>query len=263
VGGISGRTTLAGEGLQHQDGHGHLFACAVPNLKAYDPAFAYEMAVIVRDGLYRMYEKQENLIYYVTMMNEFYPMPPMPEGVKDGILKGMYRFRPSSVKGPKAHLLASGAILNEAIKAAEILESRYGVAADTWSVTSYKELYIDGTATDRWNMLHPGDEPKPCYVQQCFEGDGGAFVAASDYVKALACSIAKWLPGRLTALGTDGYGRSDSRSALRNYFEVDARHIALAALQSLAAEGQVQMDVARKAIDDLEINPDKVDPVNV
>ncbi len=263
VGGISGRTTLAGEGLQHQDGHGHLFACAVPNLKAYDPAFAYEMAVIVRDGLYRMYEKQENLIYYVTMMNEFYPMPPMPEGVKDGILKGMYRVRPSNVKGPKTHLLAGGAILNEAIKAAEILESRYGVAADTWSVTSYKELYIDGIETDRWNMLHPGDKTKLSYVQQCFEEDRGVFVAASDYVKALACSIAKWLPGHLTALGTDGYGRSDSRSALRNYFEVDARHVALAALQSLAAEGRVQVDVVKKAVTDLEIDPDKVDPVNV
>jgi pyruvate dehydrogenase E1 component len=263
VGGISGRTTLAGEGLQHQDGHGHLFACAVPNLKAYDPAFAYEMAVIVREGLYRMYEKQENLIYYVTMMNEFYPMPPMPEGVRDGILKGMYRFRASSVKGPKAHLLASGAILNEAIKAAEILESRYGVAADTWSVTSYKELYIDGIGTDRWNMLHPGDKPRPCYVQQCFEGDEGVFVAASDYVKALACSIAKWLPGRLTALGTDGYGRSDGRSALRNYFEVDARHIALAALQSLAAEGHVQIQVVERAIEDMEIDAAKVNPVSV
>ncbi len=263
VGGISGRTTLAGEGLQHQDGHGHLFACAVPGLKAYDPAFAYEMAVIMRDGLYRMYEKQENLIYYITMMNEFYPMPPMPEGVRDGILKGMYRFRASSVKGPKAHLLASGAILNEAIKAAEILESRYGVAADTWSVTSYKELYTDGIAADRWNMLHPGDKPRPSYVQQCFEGNEGVFVAASDYVKALACSIAKWLPGRLTALGTDGYGRSDSRSALRNYFEVDARHIALAALQSLAAEGRVQIQVVEKAIVDMEIDAAKVDPVNV
>jgi pyruvate dehydrogenase E1 component len=263
IGGISGRTTLAGEGLQHQDGHGHLFACAVPNLKAYDPAFAYEMAVIVRDGLYRMYEKQENLIYYITMMNEFYPQPAMPEGVKDGILRGMYRFRSSNVKGPKVHLLASGAILNEAIKAAELLESRYGVAADTWSVTSFKELYIDGTATDRWNMLHPADKPKACYVQQCFEGNKGVFVAASDYVKALPCSIAKWLPGRLTVLGTDGYGRSDGRSALRNYFEVDARHIALAALQLFAAEGQVKIEVVQRAIEDLEIDTAKVDPVNV
>jgi pyruvate dehydrogenase E1 component len=263
IGGISGRTTLAGEGLQHQDGQSHHFACAVPNLKAYDPAFAYELAVIVRDGLYRMYEKQENLIYYITMMNEFYAMPPMPEGVRDGILKGMYRFRASTVKGPKAHLLASGTILNEAVKAAEILESRYGVAVETWSVTSYKELYLDGIQTDRWNMLHPGGKPRSCYVQRCFEGNEGVFVGACDYVKALVCSIAKWLPGRLTALGTDGYGRSDGRSALRNYFEVDARHIALAALQSLAAEGRVQIQVVKRAIEDLEIDSDKVDPVNV
>jgi len=263
VGGISGRTTLAGEGLQHQDGQSHHFAFAVPNIKAYDPAFAYELAVIVRDGLYRMYDKQENLVYYITMMNEFYPMPAMPQGVRDGILKGMYKFRISSVTGPRAHLLGSGAILNEANKAAEILESRYGVAADTWSVTSYKELYTDGSAVDRWNMLHPGGKPKQCYVQQCFEGEKGIFVAATDYVKALPCSIAKWLPGRLTALGTDGYGRSDSRSALRNYFEVDARHITLAALHALAAEGRLDVEVAKKAAVDLDIDPDKVDPATI
>jgi len=265
MGGISGRTTLAGEGLQHQDGHSHHFAYAVPNLKAYDPAFAYELAVIVRDGLHRMYEKQENWIYYITMMNELYPMPPMPEGVEDGILKGIYKYKAPVIEHPKAraHLLGSGTILNETIKAAEILESRYSVAADVWSVTSYKELYTDGLKTDRWNMLHPGDEPKKCYLQRCFSEDEGVFVAASDYLKSLPCSIAKWLPGRLVALGTDGYGRSDTREALRDYFEVDARHIAMATLQALVAEGSLEPKVTEKAVTDLDIDPEKVSPVTV
>jgi pyruvate dehydrogenase E1 component len=187
----------------------------------------------------------------------------MPEGARDGILRGIYKFRPSATQGPKVHLLGSGAILNEVIKAAGILESQYGVSADTWSVTSYKELYADGSATDRGNMLHPGDKPRTCYLQQCFEDAGGVFVAASDYLKALPCSIAKWLPGHLTALGTDGYGRSDTRTALRDYFAVDARHIALASLQALAAEGRVEMKVAKKAVSELNIDPDKVDPVTV
>jgi len=265
MGGIAGKTTLSGEGLQHQDGHSHHFAYAVPNLKAYDPAFAYEMAVIVRDGLHRMYEKQENLIYYITMMNELYPMPPMPEGVEDGILKGIYKYRTSSIEKPKgkAQLLGSGAILNEAIKAAEILESKYSVAADVWSVTSYKELYTDCLETDRWNMLHAGDEKKKCYLQKCFPQDSGVFVAASDYLKSLPCSIAKWLPGRLTALGTDGYGRSDTREALRDYFEVDARHITLATLQALADEGKLERKVVEKAVADLDIDADKINPVTV
>ena len=265
IGGIAGRTTLAGEGLQHQDGHSHHFALAVPSLKAYDPAFAYELAVIVRDGLHRMYDRGEDLIYYITMMNEFYPMPPMPGGVEEGILKGLYRFRECPVKQPKAraNLLGSGAILNEAVKAAEILQSRYDVAADVWSVTSYKELYTDALETDRWNMLHPTDEPRQCYLRRCFAGDTGIFVAASDYLRALPCSVAKWLPGPLTALGTDGYGRSDSRDALRNYFEVDARHIALAALRLLAVENRIDRAVVGKAVDDLDIDPDKVDPMTI
>ncbi len=265
IGGISGKTTLAGEGLQHQDGHSHHFYYSVPSLKTYDPAFAYELAVIIRDGIYRMYEKQENIFYYVTMMNEFYEMPPMPEGVKEGILKGMYKYKASSKDGneKKVTLLGSGAILNEAARAQQILESQYGVSADLWSVTSYKELYTDGTETDRWNMLHPGEEPKLCYVQRCFENAETVFVAATDYVKTLPCSIAKWLPGRLIALGTDGYGRSESRAALRDYFEVDARCIALAALQALAGEGKIDRQVPEKAIKDLQIDPEKVNPATV
>jgi pyruvate dehydrogenase E1 component len=265
VGGISGRTTLAGEGLQHQDGHSHHLYYSVPNLKAYDPAFAYELAVIVREGLCRMYEKQENLFYYITMMNEFYEMPPMPEGVREGILKGIYRYKASgqSDTKAKANLLAGGAILNEAVRAQEILQSKYGVAADVWSVTSYKELYADGLQTERWNMLHPGETQRLSYVQQCFEGQDAVFVAASDYLKSLPCSIAKWLPGRMIPLGTDGYGRSDSRAALRDYFEVDARFIALAALYALAAQGKIKPETPQKALKDLDVNPEKVDPMLV
>jgi pyruvate dehydrogenase E1 component len=189
----------------------------------------------------------------------------MPDGVREGILKGIYRYKASELddSNVKAHLFGSGTILNEAIKAGEILESKYAVAADVWSVTSYKELYMDALETDRWNMLHPSDKPRQCYLQRCLEGAKGCFVAASDYLKALPCSIAKWLPGRLTVLGTDGYGRSDSRAALRDYFEVDSRHIALAALQTLAAEDRLEPKVVKKAIVDLNIDPEKVSPVTV
>jgi pyruvate dehydrogenase E1 component len=265
IGGISGRTTLAGEGLQHQDGQSHHFFYSVPNLKAYDPAFAYELAVIVRDGLYRMYEKQENIFYYITIMNEFYEMPPMPEGVKDGILKGIYKYKASEQNAGKANvnLLASGAILNEAVKAQEILQSKYSVAADVWSVTSYKELYTDGLETDRWNMLHPAQKPKRSYLHQCFKDRETVFVAASDYLKSLPCSIAKWIPGRMIALGTDGYGRSDGRDALRDYFEVDARFITVAALFALASEGKIKLDIPKKAVVDFDIDPDKVNPIYV
>ncbi|MHC4725769.1 MAG: pyruvate dehydrogenase (acetyl-transferring), homodimeric type [Planctomycetota bacterium] len=265
LGGISGRTTLSGEGLQHQDGHSHHVLYSIPNLKAYDPAFAYELAVIVREGLYMMYQKQENIFYYITMMNEFYEMPQMPDGVKDGILKGIYKYKPSDKKNyeAKAILLGSGAILNEAIRAQDILESKYSVAADVWSVTSYKELYTNGLETDRWNILHPFEERKSTYIQQCFESNDNVFVAASDYLKALPCSIAKWLPGSLVALGTDGYGRSDSRAALRNYFEVDARFIALAALYALASEGKIKPDTPIQAAKDLDVDPEKVNAMFV
>ncbi len=260
IGGISGKTTLSGEGLQHQDGHSHQFYYSIPNLKAYDPAFAYELAVIVREGLHRMYEKQENIFYYITMMNEFYEMPPMPEGVEDGILKGMYKYKASEQgdKKAKAKLLAGGAILNEAVKAQQILQSDYDVTADVWSVTSYKELYSDGVVTDRWNMLHPDKKPKLSYVEQCFEKEDAVFVAASDYLKSLPCSIAKWVPGRMVALGTDGYGRSDGRAALRHYFEVDERSIALATLYALAAEGKIETEVPGKAVKDLDVDPEKI-----
>lgn len=263
IGGISGRTTLAGEGLQHQDGHSHLFYFALPHVKAYDPAFAYELAVIVRDGLRRMLKEQENLLYYVTMMNEFYEHPSMPEGAEDGILKGLYRLRPAENNQAQVTLFGSGAILNEVLQAQQILQSKYGVSADIWSVTSYKELYIDCIEADRFNLLHPDQPPQKTYLQQCFEGDQHTFVAASDYVRALPCSIAKWLPGKLVALGTDGFGRSDTRAALRSYFAVDAAHITLAALQALADENKIDRSVAQKAIGELEINPDAISPTSV
>jgi pyruvate dehydrogenase E1 component len=263
IGGTSGRTTLMGEGLQHQDGHSHLLAYPVPNLKTYDPAFAYELAVIIRDGIYRMYEKRENILYYITATNEFYKMPPMPEGTKEGILKGIYRYKKSELKDTKlkAHLWGSGSIFNEVLKAQKILEEKYNVSADVWSVTSYKELYRDAIDAERWNMLNPDKEPRTPYISRCFADENGVFVAASDYVKALPASIAKWVPGRLVALGTDGFGRSDTREALRDFFEVDYRYIALAALHALAGEKQIETSVVEKAIEELEINPEKLNPL--
>jgi len=263
IGGTSGRTTLMGEGLQHQDGHSHLLTYPVPNLVTYDPAYAYEMAIIIQDGISRMYEKQENIFYYITAMNEFYAMPPMPEGSKEGILKGIYKFRSSETKAKKAkvNLLGSGTILNEAVKAQAILQDKYGVAADVWSVTSYKELYKDAINTERWNYLHPEQKRKVPYITNALADAGDIFIAASDYVKALPASIANWVPGHFTILGTDGFGRSDSRAALRDFFEVDARYIALAALYSLMREKKIGGEVVKKAIKDLEIDPEKLDPV--
>jgi pyruvate dehydrogenase E1 component len=265
VGATSGRTTLAGEGLQHQDGHSHLLAYTVPNLVTYDPAFAYELAVIIRDGIHRMYTQQEDLFYYLTVANENYAMPPMPDGddVKEGILKGMYRYKKSDKPNAKfrAQLFGSGAILNEALKAQEMLEERYDVAADVWSVTSYKELRRDGLEVERWNILHPTEKPRAPYVSQCLADAPGALVAASDYVKALPDSIARWCPRPLLSLGTDGFGRSDSRRALRDFFEVDARYITLATLTALAREGEIAFDDVEEAMHDLEIDPAKPNPM--
>ncbi len=262
IGGTSGRTTLAGEGLQHQDGHSHVLALAVPNLRCYDPAFAYEIAVIIEDGLQRMYRDQESLFYYLTVMNEPYAQPPMPKHAREGILKGMYLFRPSDDRRAKlrAQLLGSGAILPEALKAQEILAEKYGVAADVWSVTSYKELYRDGQAAERWNMLHPDKKPRVPYVTEITRNAQGVFVAATDYLKVLPNLIQRWLPRPLFALGTDGFGRSETRAALRNFFEVDARFITLATLTALARKGQLDLKVAVQAIRDLDIDPEKADP---
>jgi pyruvate dehydrogenase E1 component len=235
----------------------------MPNCTAYDPAFAYELAVVLEDGMRRMLEDEEDLIYYVTVENEPYEMPPMPADCRDGILRGLYRFRQSKVDGgrPRAALLGSGAILNETIQAAQMLEDRYGIAADVWSATSYKNLHRDGLEAERRNRLHPEAEAEPPYVTRCLGDDLDVVVAASDYVKALPHSIARWIPAPLEALGTDGFGRSEGRRELRDFFEVDARHIVAATLSRLAREGKVKANVAAKAFRDLEIDPERPDPV--
>lgn len=262
VGGTAGRTTLSGEGLQHQDGNSQVLAYPVPNLIAYDPTFAYELAVIIQDGIRRMYVDQEDVFYYITAMNEPWAQPPMPEGVREGILKGMYLFKKSEMKDAKLHaqLFGSGAIMLEVLKAQEILEKQYGVASDAWSVPSYKELYKDGNACERWNVLHPGEPARLPYVTQMTKDAPGVFVAATDYLKALPESISQWLPRPLISLGTDGFGRSEGRAALRDFFEVDAAHIVLAALSALLREGQVKPDFVQKAIHELGINPDRPNP---
>ncbi len=267
LGGTAGRTTLNGEGLQHQDGHSHLLAYPVPNLITYDPAFAFELATIIQDGIRRMYVEKEEIFYYLTVMNEAWEMPAMPEGVHEGILRGLYRFKRSEKKDTKlsANLFGSGAMMIQVLAAQTILEEKYGVAADVWSITSYKELYKDGNATDRWNMLHPGETPRVAYVTKALSeaAKDSVFVAASDYVKALPESISQWFPGKLVSLGTDGFGRSESREALRDFFEVDDRFIVLATLSALAQQGRIKPDVVKKAIKDLGINADKPNPMTV
>jgi len=263
LGGTSGRTTLSGEGLQHQDGNSHILALPVPNLRAYDPAYAYEIAVILQDGIKRMYIDGENIFYYITVMNEPYVMPAMPAGAREGILKGMYKFKPTTNKKSKlkAQLFGSGAILNEVVRAQEILEQKYGVASDVWSVTSYKALYTDGIEVERWNRLHPTQKPRVPYVTQCIGDAQGVFVAATDYLKTLPNMISKWMPRRMATLGTDGFGRSEGRASLRDFFEVDAKFIVLAALHELALDGKIEASVVEKAISELGINPEKWNPV--
>jgi pyruvate dehydrogenase E1 component len=265
IGATAGRTTLAGEGLQHQDGHSHVLALPVPTLLAYDPAFAYELAVIIRNGIYRMYEAQEDVLYYLTVTNQNYPMPPMPSepGVQEGILRGMYRvIEADDPQAPRrAHLFGSGAIMNEVLEAQRLLAERYEVAADVWSITSYKALRRDGLEIERWNRLHPTEPPRLPYVSTCLQDARGVFVAASDYMKVLPDAIARWFPKPPVSLGTDGFGRSDGRQALRDFFEVDARHITFATLGALLREGQVATEVVQRAMKELEINPDKVNPM--
>jgi pyruvate dehydrogenase E1 component len=261
LGGTAGRTTLAGEGLQHQDGNSHVLALPVPNLRAYDPAFAFELAVILEDGIHRMYVDGESIFYYITVMNEQYAMPPMPKGAKEGILRGMYLFRAAEKKSKlRAQLFGSGAILREALKAQELLAEKFGVAADVWSITSYKELYRDATEAERWNMLHPAEKQRVPYVTQTLKDAPGVFVAASDYLKTLPAMVAPWMPRRLLCLGTDGFGRSEGRAALRDFFEVDARHVAWGALAELFREKQVDAKFLQRAAKELNINPEKPNP---
>jgi pyruvate dehydrogenase E1 component len=265
VGATSGRTTLAGEGLQHQDGHSHVLASTVPTLLTYDPAFAFELAVIIREGIHRMYEKQEDVFYYLTVGNENYAMPAMPraDNVKEGILKGMYKFRASEKKKAKlrVQLLGSGAILNEVLKAQRYLEEKYDIAADVWSVTSYKELRWDGLYVERWNMLHPGEKPRAPYAVNCLDKKAHTIVAASDYMKVLPDAISRWSPKPIVSLGTDGFGRSESRKALRDFFEVDYRYVSLASLSALARDNLLKPDDVNAALEELEIDPNKLNPM--
>jgi pyruvate dehydrogenase E1 component len=265
LGGTAGRTTLAGEGLQHQDGNSHLLALTVPNLKAYDPAYAYEMSVIVLDGLRRMYYGEEDIFYYITLMNENYDMPILPMGSTEGICRGIYKLSERKAGKGKTwvQLFGSGAILRESLRAQDILETKFGVSSNVYSVTSYKELLRDAEDCQRCNRLHPDAEPRRAFVQQTLDGSRGPVVAASDYVQALPLSIAPWIDRRYTVLGTDGFGRSEARKELRRFFEVDAEHIALAALTELAQAGDFPKAKLPEAIKTLGIDPDKPNPVTV
>ena len=261
LGGTAGRTTLNGEGLQHQDGHSHIQAGLIPNCVSYDPTFAYELAVIVQDGMRRMYQQQEDVFYYLTVMNENYTHPAMPKGAEAGIIKGMYLL--SANKSAKVQLLGSGTILREVIAAAELLQKDFGVSADIWSVTSFNELRREGIDCERWNMLHPEAPRRVSYVEQCLAQRSGPVVAATDYIKSYADQIRPYIPARYKVLGTDGFGRSDTRKKLRQFFEVDRYYVAVAALKALADEGTISAKEVSKAIELYQINPDKPNPTTV
>jgi len=266
VGATAGRTTLAGEGLQHQDGHSHLLAYTHPHVVAYDPAFAYEVAVIVEEGIRRMYVERENVCFYMTVGNEPYPMPAMPADSREGILRGLYRFNSTDPGEPQhVKLLGSGAIMNEVLAAQKTLKDDYGFDSEVWAATSYQQLHRDGLAADRWNRLNPqATQPKRAWLEECLgAAEDQLVVAASDYMKTLPCSIRPWIPGEFVSLGTDGFGRSDRRESLRDYFEVDARHIAWATLVALHREKRVSATDLDQARRKLGIDPDKADPTAI
>jgi len=265
IGGTAGRTTLNGEGLQHEDGHSHLMSATIPNCVSYDPTFSYEVAVIVQDGLRRMYAEQEDVYYYLTVMNENYEHPGMPEGCEQGILQGLYLLREGTQaegrQAPRVQLLGSGTILREVIAGADLLAEDFGVVADVWSAPSFTELRRNGLAAERWNLLHPMEEPRRSYVETCLAGRQGPVVAATDYMRSFPEQIRPFVPGRYRTLGTDGYGRSDYRRALRSFFEVDRHFVAVAALKSLAEDGTVPAAVVAEALTRYGIDPDRVDPL--
>ncbi|HTS62998.1 MAG TPA: pyruvate dehydrogenase (acetyl-transferring), homodimeric type [Candidatus Acidoferrales bacterium] len=262
-GGTAGRTTLSGEGLQHQDGHSLLLASTNPTCSAYDPAYAFEIAIIVQDGIRRMYQNQEDRFYYITLYNENYPMPAMPDGLDpQGVLRGIYRFQPAKGQ-PRVHLFGSGPILNEAVRAQQMLAEKYNIAADVWSVTSYNELRRDALAVERWNRLHPDEPQRTPYLLEALKGAEGPIVAASDYMKVVADQIAPWLPGRMETLGTDGFGRSDNREFLRRHFEINAESIVAAALSRLARDGKFDPKQARSAFKELGVETESPDPARV
>jgi pyruvate dehydrogenase E1 component len=261
IGGTAGRTTLAGEGLQHQDGHSLLHSSTVPNCISYDPTFAYELAVIIHDGLRRMYDAHEDIFYYIACMNENYAHPAMPKGVEQGILKGMYLLQIGGRGKVRVNLFGAGTILREVIAAAEILEKDYGVPADVFSCPSFSELRREALDVDRKNRLNPDKPAQVPYVRGCLGDRTGPFIAASDYMKIVPDQIREWVPGRYIVLGTDGYGRSDSRAQLRRHFEVDRQHIVFASLRALADEGKLDMATVKAAMKKFNIDPNKPNPV--
>ncbi|MBS3916724.1 MAG: pyruvate dehydrogenase (acetyl-transferring), homodimeric type, partial [Sulfuritalea sp.] len=264
LGGTSGRTTLNGEGLQHEDGHSHIQSALIPNCISYDPTFGYEVAVIVQDGLRRMVQEQEDVFYYITLLNENYAHPALPEGAEKDILKGMYLLRKGPAgNGPRVQLLGSGAILRESIAAAELLKKDWGVDSDIWSCPSFTELARDGNATARQNLLHPTDKPKLSHVEQCLKDTRGPVIASTDYVRAFAEQIRPFVPRRYMVLGTDGFGRSDTREQLRQFFEVDRHYVAVAALKALADEGQLDKAKVKEAIQKYSLDTNKPNPMTV
>ncbi len=263
IGGTAGRTTLAGEGLQHQDGHSLVAASTVPNCVSYDPTYAYELAVIIHDGLRRMLSEQENIFYYITCMNENYVHPPMPPGVEDGILRGMYLLHVGSQGQVRVQLMGAGTILREVLAAAELLHKDFGIPSDVWSVTSFNELRREAMGMERWNQLHPESPAKKSYLEKCLHKRKGPYIAATDYMKIVPDQIRRWVPGTFVTLGTDGYGRSDSRSALRNHFEVDKRYIVVTALKAMADDGMLDQKTVTNAIKKYKIDPSKPDPVTL
>jgi len=266
IGGTSGRTTLNGEGLQHEDGHSHVFSSVVPNCISYDPTFGYELAVIVQDGLRRMHKEQQDVYYYVTVLNENYPHPAMPKGAAEGIVRGMYLFRRGEAGGkktPRVQLLGSGAIFREVIAAADLLRNDFGVESDLWGCPSFTELAREGHAAARWNLLHPTEAPKRPYVTQLLQETEGPVIAATDYIRTFAEQIRPYVPRRYTVLGTDGFGRSDTREKLRRFFEVDRFHVAVAALKALADEGTLPGTKVAEAIAKYGIDPNRPPPWTV
>ncbi|MFZ0458556.1 MAG: pyruvate dehydrogenase (acetyl-transferring), homodimeric type, partial [Rhodoplanes sp.] len=266
LGGTAGRTTLAGEGLQHQDGHSHVLSSTIPNCVSYDPTFSYEVAVIIQDGLRRMFAEQENIYYYISLMNENYAHPTMPEGAEEGIRKGLYLFREGVGGGtnkPQVQLLGSGTILREVIAAADILQADFGISANVWSATSFTELRREAMDVERWNMLHPESPPRVSYVAQQLGTRKGPFIAATDYMRTFADQIRPFINGRYVTLGTDGFGRSDTRAKLRRFFEVNSHYVAVAALKALADEGAVPASRVTEAIRKYGIDPEKPHPVKV
>jgi pyruvate dehydrogenase E1 component len=263
LGATAGRTTLNGEGLQHEDGHSHLMSATIPNCLSYDPTFAYELAVIIQEGLRRMVQNQEDVYYYITLMNENYTHPEMPKGSEVGILKGIYNFSKSKAKGEKVQLMGSGVILREVIFAAELLEKDWGVSADVWSVTSFNELRRDGLDAERWNMLNPEKPQRLSYVAEVMKGAQGPTIASTDYMKSFAEQISGFVPGKFVALGTDGYGRSDSREALRSFFEVDRYYVVVATLKALADEGKLPASKVSEAIKKYKLDANKPNPTTV